>query len=82
MNSLNTQSALSKDDAQKEKWRSLQEKTAKWFKVIADKIRVDESTAEKNATADIKKMDETKFTLDDITNNGNSYDANQSGSLF
>jgi len=82
MNSLNTQSALSKDDTQKEKWRSLQEKTAKWFKILSDKIRVDESTAEKNANADIKKMDEMKFTLDDIADNGNSYNANQSGSLF
>ena len=80
MNSLNTQSALSKDDTQKEKWRVMQEKTAKWFKVIADKIRVDESIAEKNATNDIKKMDEMKFTVDDIADN--KYQASTSGSLF
>ena len=82
MNALNTQSALSKDDAQKEKWRVLQEKTAKWFKTIADKIRVDEAIAEKNANAEIKKMDEMKFTLDDIADGGKYQPTSSSESLF
>ena len=81
MNALNGQINLSKDESQKAKWIASQSKVADVCKSLADKLRVDFNTAEKQAEVEVKKLDSVKYTYDDVSN-GASAPAGASTSLF
>ena len=67
MNALNLQNSLSKDDKSKEIVAKKQMALANFAKKLADTLRVDTASAEKQANKASEDFDKMKFTYDDVT---------------
>ena len=66
MNGVNTADALTTDPNQKKHNMEMRTKIAKYATKLADKIRVQENIAEKEAEREIKKNDNDKFVYSDV----------------
>lgn len=77
MNAYNVDNNLTRDEGERKVIADKQNKVAKFFKSLADKIKVKDRTAEVKANKDIEKEDNEKITLDPEAN-----DVDASKSLF
>ena len=72
MNAYNVDNNLTRDEGERKLIAEKQNKVAKFFKSLADKIKVKDRTAEVKADSDIKKEDDEKITFNPDDNNVNS----------
>ena len=68
MNGMNMQNSLTRDEKTRTEIARKQNKVAEFFKKLANKLRISDSTAESEASKDLTKLDNQKLRYEDLSN--------------